>query len=427
MRRTLIDERLVDINRKDRRACTHCVLMDGEIEYLTRIAETNSKRMLEQLRRQRSSLRCLINNMPAGAVLLDSELRVLDANKTYARYFDRSARWHTGAHLSEVLPLAEESGIVSMLRQALRTNRPVSVKGFRYEGFSQGVTYWNGTAIPVVMASENGDISGVAMVVTDVTEEMRTQEQIQEVYLREHAVAEKLQMSFLPGDLPAIEGFEIAERYRPGLDEALVGGDFYDVFRLSDHEYGIVMADVAGKGLKAAVYTAMTKYMLRAYALEEGAPELALTRLNEALSACTPAEVFVTLVYGVVDTESGTFAYANAGHEQPVYYGKQDQFVTTLDVTGRALALAKGAIYATQTVRMEPGDVLMLYTDGITDAGWGANRLGQDRLLAMLASGIRSPVSELADFVLNNALEFASGEMGDDAARLIIRMEEEEQ
>ena len=101
--------------------------------------------------------------------------------------------------------------------------------------------------------------------------------------------------------------------------------------------------------------------------------------------------------------------------------------MTTLDVTGRALALAKGAIYATQAVRMEPGDVLMLYTDGITDAGWGANRLGQDRLLAMLASGIRSPVSELADFVLNNALEFASGEMGDDAALLIIRMEEEEQ
>ena len=132
-----------------------------------------------------------------------------------------------------------------------------------------------------------------------------------------------------------------------------------------------MIADVAGKGLKAAVYTAMTKYMLRAYALEESAPELVLARLNEALSACTPTEVFVTLIYGILNAEEGTFTYASAGHEHPIHYSMSARAGTMLDVTGRALALLQGSSYTTQTVLIDRGDVLLLYTDGVTDAGRG--------------------------------------------------------
>ena len=540
--------------------------------------QIRTEKMLTEMSRQRAGLKCLIDNMPAGVILLDSELRVLGANKTYADYFDPSMRWRAGAHLHELLPLAEESGVLSILRQALKTKQPASVHSFRYEGFPGGVTYWSGSAVPVDLSLDKGAVAGIAMVAVDVTEEInareklaelaalaehraqeveaerarlnttiqsmpiplivcdadwkivahnraalelakavgvedvirhdtdarsilgvmlpdsdggvivageegpvsrsmrgevctdvvlrcktsshrnmtlsfntaplrdaqnnvtgvvvaiqditeqvRSQEQVQEVYRREHFIAEKLQTSFLPGDMPTVDGFEIAERYRPGLDEALVGGDFYDVFRLREEQYGIVIGDVAGKGLKAAVYTAMTKYMLRAYALEDRAPELVLARLNEALAACTPPEVFVTLVYGILDTRDRTFVYANAGHEQPIFYCKGEQFVTTLDVTGRALALARGSSYTTHTVELCAGDLLTLYTDGITDAGWGSNRLGQEGLLELLELGASRPIAELADFILNNALEFASGGLADDAGLLIIRALDREQ
>ena len=90
--------------------------------------------------------------------------------------------------------------------------------------------------------------------------------------------------------------------------------------------------------------------MLRAYALEESAPELVLARLNEALAACTPTEVFVTLIYGILDGGEGTFNYANAGHEHPIHYSMSAKAGTKLDVTGRALALVQGSSYTTQTV-----------------------------------------------------------------------------
>ena len=382
---------------------------------------TRLKEALEAARRHERALQTLVDNMPAGVMLLDSELRLLAWNKVYLRYFDPLLKWRVGMSLDEVMPLAEESGILSRLRRALRTGRTVSVRELRYDGLPRGVTYWRGAAVPVQLSLEQGRTAALAVVVVEVTDEVRTQEQIRELYRREHAIAEKLQTSFLTSEVPELAGFDLAQRYQAALDEALVGGDFFDIFRLRDDKLAVVLADVAGKGLKAAVYTAMTKYMLRAYALEESAPELVLARLNEALAACTPAEVFVTLIYGVLDGPGRTFAFANAGHEQPIFYSKASRAATTLDVTGRALALVHGASYTTMTVSLDPGDTLALYTDGITDAGTGLNRMGQDRLLAIVESCSAASSCEIADAMLGAALDFAGGRLVDDAALVVIK------
>jgi len=216
-------------------------------------------------------------------------------------------------------------------------------------------------------------------------------------------------------------GFEIGERYHSALDEALVGGDFYDIFRIGDDQLGIVIADVAGKGLNAAVYTAMTKYMLRAYALEDSAPERVLARLNEALTECTPVEIFVTLVYGVLDGRTGVFRYANAGHEQPILYSSSAGMAYNLDVTGRALAFVHGSTYTACDVVMRPGDLLALYTDGITDAGSGVNRMGVERLVRIVESEATHSAPDVANAVLNTALEFSGGRLTDDAALVMIK------
>ena len=539
--------------------------------------QLRTEHMLREMKRQRAGLQQLLNSIPAGVIVLDADLRVVMANRTYASYFEQPSDWRDGVHIADVLPLAEESGLISILNRALKSKRSVQVHDFRYDGFGRGTTYWSGAAvylrlhteqgmqgvvamialdvteevstqdklaelaelaeqraaaiereqahlnsviqsipIPLVVCDakrtltaynsaaaelfqcfgvqdhiigerkmnllqlleayepegtalrdetgpiarslkgevcreviancktsgggarvlsidaaplrdQNGRINGAVEAITDVTDRERAREQIDEIYRREHAIAEKLQRSFMAAELPQADNFDIVQRYRPALDEALVGGDFYDVFRLDEARLGIVMADVAGKGLKAAVYTAMTKYMLRAYALEESRPDRVLARLNEALSTCTPAEVFVTLVFGILDSTNKTFTYANAGHEQPILYYKNDALALQLDVTGRALALTKGADYSLRVVDMSQGNLLVLYTDGITDAGWGPNRLGQDRLLEMLQSNPSCKLPELADTVFNSALDFAGGDLDDDAALLLIRSLDEEQ
>ena len=537
--------------------------LDAAVESLTRLSE---------MRQQHPTLELLINNVPFGVLLLDSDLRFIGANKAYSDSFDADTKFRPGTPLNMILPKADESGVTSLLRRALDCGRTVRVSNFRYEGFSKGITYWNGSAIPVRLASNEGPHDAVAMVVLDVTDDIlareqlanfamlaenraaeieierarlksvieavpvplivcdaaakmvafnsaavrlyessglvgrvksggsisqlfptalfddegrqlcsgecpmarslageecrnvvvhcwpsspiarrsfsvssaplkdvsgqvngavaaisditaqrRTQELIEESYQREHAIAMKLQQTFLASDLPEVEGFEFEQAYRPAKDAAMVGGDFYDIFRLDDSKYAIVMADVAGKGLGSAVYTAMTKFILRAYALEDWTPQFALARLNEALSACTPSELFVTLFYGVIDTQTRSLIYANAGHENPLLLRAATGAGHLLEVSGPALALMKGSSYQEYTLDFHSGDVLVLYTDGITDAGWGLNRLGQDRLMEVLRTNGCGSLSDLVGAVLSAAQGFAGGVLADDAALLVVR------
>ena len=221
--------------------------------------------------------------------------------------------------------------------------------------------------------------------------------------------------------MPDIEGFEYEHAYRTAKDASMVGGDFLDIFRVGEGKYAIVMADVAGKGLKSAVYTAMTKYILRAYALEQCCPKLTLARLNDALSACTPFEVFVTLAYGILDTQERSFTYGNAGHEEPLLLRADSGIVSRLEVTGCALTLLPESTYAAHCVQLSPGDVILLYTDGITDAGNGIDRMGQERLAALLQSHGTGALPELVGCVIEEAREFAGGVLADDSALLAIR------
>ena len=538
--------------------------LDAVVESLTRLSD---------IKQRHPALELLMHNVPFGVLLLDAELRLLGANRAYKESFDPATEFSLGTPIHELLPNADQCGIIRILRRALDKGRAVRVKSFRYDGFSRGATYWNGSAIPVRLLSHDGPHDAVAMVVLEVTEEIlaceqlasfavlaerraleteleksrlnavieavpvpllvcdadrrvtafnsaatrlfamlglgdwlrtgsmvgdvppplrarssdgkpiairllpvirslqgetckgvvvhyqavssapritlriesaplvdnegqitgavaalsditqqvRDQEQIKENYEREHAIAVKLQETFLAFDLPRMDGFEYEQAYHPAKDASMVGGDFCDIFRVGEDEYAIVMADVAGKGLKSAVYTAMTKYILRAYALEQSDPCIALSRLNDALSACMPSEMFVTLAYGVLDTRRRVFTHANAGHEHPLLRRACEGDVCMLEVTGRALALMEGSIYTTQSVDLASGDVIVLYTDGITDAGFGSDRLGQERLMDLLKSHGDAPLVDLVNVIVRSAQQFAGGVLADDAALLAIR------
>jgi len=398
------------------------VLVVGDDVTAFKDLQLRTHTMLRTITRQERALRTVIENMPAGLLVVDYELRLLNWNQAFVHHFGSTSEWLAGRPLPEVAPGTAASGLVSALRSARDAGSAVTLREHRFEG-PDGITYWNASIVPIEMPTgPEGPSNALVLVCVDVTEEKHTRERLRGFYAREHAIAEKLQTSFMVSGCPTLTGFELGHRYKAGSDEALVGGDFYDVFQLGAGRLGLVIGDVSGKGLKAAVYTGMTKYMLRAYALEDSHPESVLYRLNEALNSCTPAEVFVTLAYAVLDERSRTLHYANAGHEPPIHRCRASGLTMPLDVTGRALALTHGSTYATRSLSLPPGDLVLFYTDGITEAGSGSRRLGPEELLGIVRSlPIGSSAQAVADRVLAAGLQFAGGVMVDDAAVLAIR------
>ncbi len=180
--------------------------------------------------------------------------------------------------------------------------------------------------------------------------------------------------------------FAFSDRYEAQSSEAKVGGDIYDLFPLGEQRWGVVIADVSGKGLAAARKTAMVKYALRSYAREHMAPAAVLTRLNDALFDEPDLTGFVTLVYGVLSGD-GAFTYASAGHETPLLRRAGGGGIEPLMPTGMVLGAVRDLEYAEQTVVLRPGDGLLLYTDGLSEARSPAGEfLDVEGLAGMLAA-----------------------------------------
>ena len=187
-------------------------------------------------------------------------------------------------------------------------------------------------------------------------------------FTREHRVADMLQAAFLPDIPDHLFGLDLAKAYSPGLREAQVGGDLYDAFPLPDGRVALVIADVSGKGLGAAVQTATVKYSLRAFAAEAAAPGLVLRRLNRTLrqEASGLGEHFVTLFYAVYDPATGRLTYASAGHEAQLIK-RAAGGTALLPANGPILGITDH-IYEQDVDYLYPGDSLVLL-HGRTDRG----------------------------------------------------------
>ncbi|MEN6581816.1 MAG: MASE3 domain-containing protein [Armatimonadota bacterium] len=237
-------------------------------------------------------------------------------------------------------------------------------------------------------------------------------------YERESRIADVLQRSILSSGTIVTENFEIAQVYEPAINEALIGGDFYDLIELTDGRVGLVIGDVSGKGLKAAVHTAMVKYTLRAYVREGHSASEAVELLNKAVYDATNAETFITMFLGILDTRTGEMIYTNAGHEPPVY-AHNGEYIT-LDSTGPALGLGMTG-YTESRLVLKKGSILLLYTDGISEARRGHNFLGTERIGDELLVCDDLDSKDIAKCVHSAALSFAGGELKDDAAILAVR------
>ncbi len=182
---------------------------------------------------------------------------------------------------------------------------------------------------------------------------------------RELDVAARMQAQILPGKPLAGPGFQIGAQMTPAKE---VGGDFYDYFQIDENRVGFVIADVSGKGVPAAIFMAVSYTLMRARGMDGLAPAKCLELVNAALCRDNDEAMFVSVFYGVLETSTGKLAYCNAGHNPPILRRANGDVSPLEDKGGPALGVIDDATFDQATVDFQPGDTLLLYTDGVTEA-----------------------------------------------------------
>jgi sigma-B regulation protein RsbU (phosphoserine phosphatase) len=252
----------------------------------------------------------------------------------------------------------------------------------------------------------------------------RLYQQLQEANRKmeqELILAGELQASFLPSKLPNIPGWQLAATLQPARKTS---GDFYDIIPLPEGRLGLLIADVVDKGAVAALYMALNWILIRTYAEEYPTqPELVLSSVNHRLLIDTRTDQFVTVFYGVLDPATGDLTYCNAGHNPPYLLSAQDSdAVRSLKKTGIMLGLFGDQTWEQGTVRIAPGDVLVLYTDGVTDAEDEQERFfGQERLLTSVQATLGRSAQDIQDALVTEIDEFVGGAVQiDDIALMVV-------
>ncbi len=240
------------------------------------------------------------------------------------------------------------------------------------------------------------------------------------LFRRQSQIAETLQRSLIPEN-PTVPGLDIATRYSPASADIEVGGDFLDVVAYGEGCVGIVVGDIAGKGLQAAVHTAETKYMLRAFAHANPEPGAVMASLNNALCLYSREFAFVTLFYGLLDTAGRRLLYVNAGQEIPVILRSGGDTLTRLDPNGTVLGVTRDLVYQAASTHLAPGDLLLCYTDGMTDVRTDGDRLGLDGLLDIISSARAGSARELLEHVSSSVRELSRGNQPDDQVVVVVR------
>ncbi|OUX74451.1 MAG: serine/threonine protein phosphatase [Synechococcus sp. TMED90] len=277
------------------------------------------------------------------------------------------------------------------------------------------------------------DLTGVAIENDQMLQEARRHERVD----RQLSIGAEIQAQLLPDHCPVIEGVELAARCRPAFQ---VGGDYYDFIptrpeligrRRERGRWALVMGDVMGKGVPAGLLMTMLRGMLRAEVLSGLPPDRILHDLNQlALEDLSQSHRFVTLFYSDFDPRTRRLRFANAAHNPPLIWRAQQRTISRLDAPGLLIGLQPEADYGTGSIVLEPGDVLLYYTDGVTEApGITGDRFDEARLIRSLESACRSGTGSqgILDQLFDRLDRFvgADRQLEDDASMVVLKVREE--
>lgn len=244
----------------------------------------------------------------------------------------------------------------------------------------------------------------------------------QELYL-----ASQIQTSFMPKEYPEMQGWQLAVALEPAGE---LSGDFFDLIPLRDNRVGILIADVAGKGLGAALYMALCRTLIRTFAMEHHEhPELVISDCNERILQDASASLFVTAFYGVLDTTKNTLIYANAGHHPPYLFSSGNSNVPqAFHLASIPIGIQADESWGREQAEIAPGETLLLYSDGVTDAqNAEEEEFGSKRLVEEVSKQIGKSSSQVQSALLAQIRDFV-GETPqfDDMTMLVLRREEAE-
>jgi serine phosphatase RsbU (regulator of sigma subunit) len=242
---------------------------------------------------------------------------------------------------------------------------------------------------------------------------------------RELEIARRVQLSFLPRQLPKIDGLDLAALCIPANE---VGGDYYDFVKLDKNRLGVLIGDVSGKGVSAAFYMTLTKGIIKSSVQENLSPSQVLIRANQLFYENVERGIFVSLIYGVFDLEKRTFTSARAGHNPILLMRRLQQNAVFVSPQGLALGLDHGEVFARniqeQTLVLNNGDVFVFYTDGFTEAMNGrAEEFGESRLIEVLSNGVDvSSVDTINN--LHNAVQIFTNatQQHDDMTMVVVKI-----
>ncbi len=286
-----------------------------------------------------------------------------------------------------VVPLVSQGELIGVLSLGPRRSRQ------EYSGDDRALL--NGLAAQAAPAVR------VAQMVREQQAEARARERIEQ----ELRVARLIQQTLLPKAVPELPGWRLAAYYRPAR---AVGGDFYDFLDLPDGRLGLVIADVADKGVPAALVMATTRGVLRAAALRLVSPGQVLERANELLCPDMPPNMFVTCLYAVLDPAGGRLSYANAGHHLP--YRWQDGVVAELRATGMPLGLMPEMRYEERDLILALGESVLFYSDGLVEAHNPRREMFGFPRLRRLVADYPAGDAPLIDYLIDEVARFTGAE-----------------
>jgi len=291
--------------------------------------------------------------------------------------------------------------------------------------FAQALEVVEDLYIPMILANAVGMFI-FALMITNLINERATKRERDRLSAqlerrkKELEIAQQIQESFLPHNIPLIENYDLAASSIPAQE---VGGDFYDFIPISSAQTGLTIGDVSGKGIPAALFMAFSRTLLRAKACRNPGVGRMIESVNNFINEEPHSNMFVTLFYSVLDSSRNILTFVNAGHNPPLLLRNDGGELIRLSTGGVVLGAMKGLKMDEKTIDLYPGDLLVLYTDGVTEAiNQEEDQFGEKKLIEIIKSNQNLPSEDLKNLIIDQVYDFASGTpQSDDITLMVLR------